>query len=321
MRIVVISDVHWAGAAEKARRGWESRIISSPALRWLVSCYRRFFWLADPTAHNHRLDAVLARAGQPDLVVANGDYSCDSGFVGLADDAAFASAQECLSRLRGAFGGRLLATLGDHELGKMSLFGGAGGLRLASWRRATEELGLEPLWVRDSGSFVLIGLTSSLIALPAFQPEMLDGEREAWRALREAHLADLRRAFTEIPAGRRIILFCHDPTALPYLGQEEWMRERLPDLECTVIGHLHSPFILGTSRCLTGIPELSFLGNTARRLSGALRRARAWAPFRIVLCPSPAGIQLLKDGGYLELQAGGDAMSGLRAIRHRVPWQ
>ena len=92
MRIVVVSDIHYAGASERARRGWERRVIRKRTLRWLASGYRRFFWLADPTAHNHQLDAFIASAADPELVVANGDYSCDSAFVGVADDAAFASA-------------------------------------------------------------------------------------------------------------------------------------------------------------------------------------------------------------------------------------
>lgn len=324
MRVLVVSDIHYAGPAEKARRGWESRSIPSPALRWFTACYRRFFWLADPTVHNHQLDGFIQAAGQPDWVIANGDFSCDSAFVGVSDDAALASAQECLGRLRNAFGPRLLLTMGDHELGKLSLFGGVGGLRLKSWERSVDDLGIVPFWSRDLGSFRLIGVTSSLIALPAFYPEMLAEERETWEKLRAGHLREIREAMETLPSGFRFILFCHDPTALPYLGSEEWMQRHLPRLACTVIGHLHSNLILQTSRWMTGMPQLSFLGNTSRRLSGALRKARGWKPFRVVLCPSPPGIQLLKDGGFLELEFSADGTGGgggLNIRRHRLPWR
>ncbi|MCK6501372.1 MAG: metallophosphoesterase [Nitrospira sp.] len=318
-RLVVFSDPHFAGAAELARKGWERRAIGSPALRWFAGLYRRFFWLADPTAHNYQVDAFIRAAGQPDWVIANGDYSCDSGFIGMADDAAYASAQECLGKLRAAFGDRLLATLGDHELGKMSLFGGVGGPRFASWARSTQGLGISPLWTHDLETHVLVGVTSSLVGLPAFRPEILPEERDAWEQLRADYLANLNAVFARLDSRRRLILFCHDPTALPFLAAEPEVTRRLGQLECTIIGHLHSPWILRMSRCLSGMPELGVLGNTARRLSGALRKARGWRPFRLVLCPSPPGIQIAKDGGYLHIDVMADAT--LRIRRHRLAWR
>ncbi|MBL9139174.1 MAG: metallophosphoesterase [Verrucomicrobiales bacterium] len=318
-RLVVFSDPHYAGAAERSRKGWERRAIPSPTLRWFASLYRRFFWLADPTAHNHQVDAFLRAAGRPDWVIANGDYSCDSGFIGLADDAAFSSARECLEKLRSGFGDRFLATLGDHELGKMSLFGGVGGLRIASWERSTAGLGISPLWTQTLEDHVLIGVTSSLIALPAFHPEILSEERGAWERLRSDYMARLGDVFSGLDSRRRILLFCHDPTALPFLAAEPKVAERLGQLECTIIGHLHSPWILRMSRCLSGMPELGILGNTARRLSGALRKARGWRAFRLVLCPSPPGIQIAKDGGFLEMEL--LANGGIRILRRRLPWR
>jgi len=73
------------------------------------------------------LDGFLDRAGTPDWVIANGDYSCDSAYLGLSDPAAYESAALCLQRLRDRFAGRLLAIMGDHELGKRSMAGGFGG--------------------------------------------------------------------------------------------------------------------------------------------------------------------------------------------------
>lgn len=79
------------------------------------------------------------------------------------------------------------------------------------------------------------------------------------------------------------------------------------------------------SRCLSGMPELGFFGNTARRLSGALRKARRWRPFRLIL-PSPPGIQIAKDGGYLEIEILADRgtspanVPGIRVVRRYLPW-
>jgi hypothetical protein len=58
---------------------------------------------------------------------------------------------------------------------------------------------------------------------------------------------------------------------------------------------------------LAGMPRVRFLGNAMRRMTGALREARYWRPFKPHLCPSLTGIQLLKDGGYarIELDPGG----------------
>lgn len=320
MRILVISDPHFAGKSERLRRGWEQRAIRSPLLRLVAGTYRRFLWLADPTAHNGRLDDFLAQAGHPELVVANGDYSCNSAFIGLSDKASFSSASECLGRLRAVFGQRLVCVFGDHELGKMSLFGGAGGPRLASWSRCREGLGLEPFWCREVGRHLLLGVTSTLLALDLFRPELISDELVAWESLRSQHLADIRSAFARIGRDRPILLFCHDPTALPFLAREAWFAERLGQIEFTVIGHLHSELVLRTSRLLAGMPTLGFLGNTARRLSRALSKARAWAPFRVVLCPSLAGIELLKDGGFLELHLDPQGEKQTTIIRRNLPW-
>jgi hypothetical protein len=91
------------------------------------------------------------------------------------------SAQECLGKLRATFGDKLIAGFGDHDLGKLSLFGARGGMRLASWRRAIDELGLRPFWKLELGNYVLLGVVSSLIALPVFAPDVLPEERSEWK--------------------------------------------------------------------------------------------------------------------------------------------
>ncbi len=317
--ILIISDIHYASDAERLRPGHEARVIANPLLRRAFKAYRHYIWLRDPFAHNHLLDDFLARADSPDVVVANGDYSCDTEFIGVCDDAAFESARQCLTKLRRRFGSQLQSVIGDHELGKTSLFGGKGGFRLASWRRATTDLALRPFWQIELGDRVLMGVTSSLIAFPVYEPEALPDERSDWRTLRGVHLAEIRRAFAGLKSAQRVLLFCHDPTALPYLWQDEIVRDRVSQIEQTVIGHLHSNLFFLKSRLLAGMPAIRFLGNSVRRMSHALNQARCWREFKVRLCPSMAGIELLKDGGYCEIHINEDASRPLefqfRALR------
>src|SRR5262249_9128003 len=150
-RLAIVSDIHYAGPAERAHRDRVFKPIRSRLRRWLIQKYRYYIWLRDPTAHNAQLDRFLQETTNADLAVANGDYSCDLGYVGVSNDASYESAQECLGKLRGQFGERLHATIGDHELGKMMLGADAGGLRLASYARCLEELGLRGFWQLDIG--------------------------------------------------------------------------------------------------------------------------------------------------------------------------
>lgn len=306
-RIAVLSDIHYASPAEQQRPGFETAVIRNPLLRTLVHAYRRHVWVGDPFAHNYLVDRFISVAGEPDLVVANGDYSCDTGFVGLSDPAAFESAAACLGTLRAKYNHRFMPVMGDHELGKLSLFGGVGGLRLASWRRATAELGIKPFWMKSIGHYVLMGFVSSLVALPVFEPETLPVERAEWWELRMHHMDQIRTGFGAVQTGQRVILFCHDPTALPFLLSDPYIAKKLHHIEYTIIGHLHTTLILGASRVLSGVPHIRFAGNTVRRLTHALRMAKQWRPFNLRLCPSLAGSQLLKDGGFgvLELDLAG----------------
>jgi hypothetical protein len=316
----ILSDIHYASAAEQARGGdYEFRTITNPLVRPLATVFRRFVWLREPLRQNHLLDRFLERGETFDYVIANGDYSCDSAFLGLSDDAACASARECLGKLRQRFGDRLRINYGDHELGKLSMFGGRGGMRLASWRRAREELGLTPFWRVEVGGYVLLGCVSSLVALPVFAAEMLPAERPGWERLRAEHLGEIVRAFTALEPGQRVVLFCHDPTALPFLWRDESVRAKLPQVELTVIGHLHSNLVLWKSRLLAGMPPIRFLGHSVERFSAALSEARYWRPFRVHLCPSLAGIELLKDGGYCTIELDPEARHLARFRFHRLP--
>ena len=318
LTVLIVSDIHYASAEEQARPDYELRYIPGRLARCLLKNYRKFVWLHRPLHQNHLLDQFLDRAPRTDLVVANGDYSVDTAFVGISDDAACRSARECLQKLRQRFANTFHATIGDHELGKFSMMGNRGGLRLESWRRAIGELELKPFWRIGAGRYELFGVVSSLLALPAYEPETLPEERAEWYRLREAHLEEIRGAFEMLPRDQRVILFCHDPTALPFLYQEKSVRARVGQIEQTVIGHLHSPLIFGTSRLLAGMPSIHSCGNTVLRLSTALGRARAWQMFRPRLCPSLAGIELLKDGGYLTLEIDPEGVRPVRFFRHRM---
>lgn len=299
----ILSDIHYAGAAERARGpDYELGTIHDPVKRALARLYRRFIWSRDPLGKGYLLDQFLEQAGSFDYLIANGDYSCNTAFIGVSDDAACQSAHACLGKLRQRYGDRLRANFGDHELGKLTLFTAAGGMRLASWHRAERELGLLPFWRVEIGRYVVIGFASSLVELPALTAEMLPEERPEWERLRAELLVKIREAFDAVQPDQRVLLFCHDPTALPFLWREESVRAKLPQIEQTTIGHLHTNLILWKSRLLAGMPPIRFLSRNVEKFSRALNQARYWRPFHVRLCPALAGIELLKDGGYCTLE-------------------
>jgi hypothetical protein len=302
-RIAIVSDIHYAGPSEQARGSDYELATAKPSLaRTLIRFYRRHVWMKDPLAHNGLLDRFIEQAGAADLVIANGDYTCDSAAIGVSDDAACESVQLCLGKLRSRFGGKFHAILGDHELGKVSLLGDRGGLRLKSWQCATGECGLQPFWRVELGNFILLGITSTLVALPVFLSEAPEDERTEWERLRENHLAEIRAAFESLRPGQRVILFCHDPTALPFLWREPTVQTRAGQIAQTIIGHLHTKLVFWKSRMLAGMPVIRSGGVSIQRMTTALNEARHWKPFNVRLCPALAGIELLKDGGFLTME-------------------
>jgi hypothetical protein len=320
--IAVVSDIHYAAAEERARCAnfVQYRQVKSPMARIVERAFHYFIWLRDHGTHNDLLDAFLSSVNRPDFVVANGDYSYNTGQVGLSDPAAFASAEECLGKLRTRFGENFRATLGDHELGKTGLFTGCGSMTLASWSRATQGLGIEPFWRMQLGKYVLLGITSSLVALPLYKPDSAAGDAAGWERLSQTHLENIRAAFAELKPDERVILFCHDPSALPFLWREPEVRGKISQFEQTIIGHLHTNLVLRMGRVLSGIPAISFLGKGARRISGALNEAKLWKPFHVRLCPALTGIQLLKDGGWLSAELDADAKTPARFTFHPIKW-
>ena len=318
--VAILSDIHYAGPDERARgEDYEIRVIANPLLRAIAGAYRHWVWMRHPLEQGRQLDRFLAETPPVDYLVANGDYTCDSAFIGVSDPAAFQSVQECLDKLRAKFGDRARFTFGDHELGKLTLFGGKGGMRLASWHRATQQLGLKPFWKLSVGRYLLIGVASPLIALPASRLDVLPEEWPEWERLREAHLAEIRAAFDALQPDQRVLLFCHDPTALPFLGREDSVRRRLPQVEQTILGHLHTRLILWKSRVLSGIPPIKFLGRNVNRFTSALNEAHYWWRFHVRLCPALSGIELLNDGGYYTVQLDPEANRPARFTFHPLP--
>lgn len=318
--IAIISDVHYAGPQERERHDYPYHGIRSPLRRFLTWQFRHWIWQRDPFAHNYLLDRFIEANAGASVVIANGDYSCDSMGVGVSDPPSYESAEICLQKLRQAFGDRFHPVLGDHEIGKLMMSSGRGGLRLASLDRAMNGLRVQPFWRFEIGQTVMIGIASTLAALPVYEVEALPEERAEWRRLHEDHLATIESAFDAVKPGQRVILFCHDPSALPFLWEREGIRKKVTQIERTVIGHLHTNLVFGLSRFLRGMPEVHFLGHTPRRLSRALGKARHWAPFQPLLCPSPSGSQLLKDGGYwtVAIDECGERLP--RMCFHRMKW-
>jgi hypothetical protein len=134
--------------------------------------------------------------------------------------------------------------------------------------------------------------------------------------LRAEHLEQIRQTFAALQPGQRLLLFCHDPTALPFLWREETVRARAAQIEQTIIGHLHTGLVLWKGRLLAGMPRINFLGHSARKMSAALHQARDWRHFHLRLCPALAGTELLKDGGYLTLELDPEARQPARFQFH-----
>jgi len=60
----------------------------------------------------------------------------------------------------------------------------------------------------------------------------------------------IRAAFAALQPQQRVLFFCHDPTALPFLWREDIVRGKLAHVEQTIIGHLHSNLFLRKSKLL-----------------------------------------------------------------------
>ncbi|MCK7496400.1 MAG: hypothetical protein MZW92_39955 [Comamonadaceae bacterium] len=177
----------------------------------------------------------------------------------------------------------------------------------------------KPFWRLDLGHYVLFNCVSTLIALPVFDHDILPDEREAWAKLREQHFAEVRRAFASLQPHQRVIFFCHDPTALPFLARDEAIRPKLPQIERTIIrASPLEPAIARLSKLLSGLPVIRCCGHSICRMSTAVNQARQWKPFRVKLCPSLAGIELFNDGGFLTMELDAGASDPARIQFHAL---
>ena len=129
----------------------------------------------------------------------------------------------------------------------------------------------------------------------------------------------MRASFASLQPHQRVLFFCHDPTALPFLARDEVIQPKLQQIERTIIGHLHSNLYLRLSRLLSGLPVIRFAGHSIRRMSTAVNDARHWKSFRVQLCPSLAGIELLNDGGFLTIELDADAGQAAQIKFHPLP--
>ena len=316
-RLAIVSDIHYAGPGEQAHgRHFEFANAKPSPARTAATLYRDLIWMRNPLGNNALLDDFCTRADGADLIVANGDYTCDVAGTGVSHPEGRESVLLCLGKLRSCFGKKLHAVMGDHELGKVSLLGDHGGLRLESWHRATGECGLKRFWRVEAGNFVLLGVTSTLLGLPMMRADALPSEWATWEALRAEHLDEVRETFAALKPGQRVLLFCHDPSALPHLWREEAVREKIPQIAHTFVGHLHTRLLLWKTKLLAGLPPVDFLGVSIRRMTTGLSQARHWRPFNVELCPSLAGIQLMRGGGFLTLDLDETARQPPRIVRH-----
>ena len=328
MRIAVISDFHVMGPRERAsaQASYEAlRDDPNPMRRrWRSGLHRvrRRFWNAHPEWREEAFLKALAQVQQydPDWVVANGDYGGDHGGVGVSDECTFESASGVIRAIRRRFRGRCRFIFGDHDLGKYSTLLRGGGIRLRSLELGEEHLGIPSFWHERDGEFHLIGINSSLFTLDQFLPEALAHEIPEWEKRRKRHHAEVSEAFSRLPPDARVLLFCHDPSALHVLSGLPEVRGRLGQIERTIIGHLHSPGLLRLARLVPRAPSRwRPRYPVARIIAHGLAGVGSWAQFNPVVCPSTFGTGHHIRGGllFIEIDRLGRMTVRRRSVRRR----
>lgn len=321
MRIAVLSDLHVLGIreTERSRRIVQDLAVDRPLAHraWERGLHRvrRRLWnrRADErdTCFHHALDEMALL--HPDWIVANGDFSGDTAGIGLCDPHAFESVERVTDLLRRTFPDRCLFVFGDHEIGKYSTELKSGGIRLESLRRGEEDLGLESFWHRTAEGVHLVGVNSTLLSLSLFLPEALQTEIPAWQEQRARHLERIRETFSRFPPGDRILLFCHDPSALGELAGIPEVRARIGQIARTVLGHLHIPALLPITRWIGRLPIHDARYPVARIIARGAKSSQSWDQFRPVVCPSAFGLGHILRGGFLHLDVLPDEV---RIVRH-----
>lgn len=322
-RYVIFSDVHYAGPAE-TRRGLSEDKIKAPLYqKAFVSLYRNFLWLADPVFHAKRIHPLITRINKlsPDEIIYLGDLSMDTGFVGISDHASFESAEEFINLCHSELSSPIRWVMGDHELGKTSIIGKIGGPRFESMSKWTDALNMPIHWSSKWNHWKLICLCSTLAAYPVYSPEFLPSELKAWEAARQNHLSWIKDTFGNISKEERVIIFCHDPSALGYVSEIKEVREKMSQIAVTWVGHMHTSAVAQAAQILSGVPEVCSFGHSIRRFTVALNRAKIWRDFNMKLCPSPSGSELFRDGGFYEMTLfGEDDKQHPTCVFHPFPW-
>jgi hypothetical protein len=324
MRIAVISDIHVLGPGEhELHRELEAAIGHGDGLmrrQWqrFLHAMRRRFWNWRPDSRRACfVEALLEmQAYHPDWVVANGDYGGDSVGVGLSDEATYESAAGVIILMRELWPERCHFIFGDHDIGKYSTVLKQGGIRLASLDLGEQKLGIRSFWHEQVDDFHLVGVNSSLITLDYFLPEALTEEIPEWQRRRREHEQQVYNAFAAMPADARVILFCHDPSALGVLVQNPLIRQKQAQIELTVLGHLHEPRFLQLLQRLPKLPRWKPRYPVARIVSEGIRSAKQWQPFNPVVCPSPFGTGHHLSGGLLFIEQ--DERGQLVTRRQRI---
>ncbi len=324
MRVAVISDVHVLGPDEARRTHRIYREVGSHhsflTRKWhrALMRIRRRLW----NWHPENRYACFVRAldeialFRPDWVVANGDLGGDAAGVGISAREAFESVRRVVDLLRCTFPERCRFVYGDHEIGKHSTELRRGGIRLESLRRGEQALDLPPFWHTRDGRWHLIAVCSTLLSLRLFLPEALPAEIPEWEERRQGHLSRIRETFAALPSDARVLLFLHDPSALSVLEELPEVRARLPNIERTIVGHLHAPWLLKPTMWLSRLPAPKLNYPVARIIAHGARGAHRWPTFRPVVCPSTFGAGHYFSGGVLFLET--DAADRLHVRRHRI---
>jgi hypothetical protein len=328
MRLAVISDCHVLGPIELVRHAETYQNLGQDLTpmrrRWRRGLYRvrRRFWNTHPEMREVAFRNALLQVSEfdPDWVIANGDYGGDHGGVGVSDQATFESAARVVNIIRTLFAQRARFVFGDHDLGKYSTELREGGIRLNSLEIGERKLGIPSFWHERDEDFHLIGVNSSLFTLDLFLPEALASEIPAWRRLREEHIEHVSHAFDGLSDHARVLLFCHDPSALHALRHMPVVNRRLRQIEMTVIGHLHAPGLLKLARLVPAGSKWKPKYPVARIVAQGLEGVRSWKMFHPVVCPSTFGTGHHVRGGilFIEKNEDGRLVARRRRIQRRL---
>ena len=168
---------------------------------------------------------------------------------------------------------------------------------------------------------MLVGVCSTLVGLPVFKPEILDDELHLWEKARLDHLDWLKSTFENIQPQQKIVIFCHDPSALGFMHMIPEVRAKLDQIAVTWVGHMHTSLVENAAHLFSGIPEIGFLGTSIRRYTIALQKGKVWKDFKMRLCPSPAGSEIYRDGGFYDMILSKSSdINAPTCVFHPNPW-